>query len=446
MKQEVICMTQKQFKTHEVIARACEGILTVGEAAEALGISERQIIRKKKRYREEGAAASIHRNSLRVPANRLPDETAAKIVELKRSDKYADCNFRHFRELLAELHGIEISYTALRCLLKSRGIGSPIRRRRFKPHRRRKRRPQAGLLLQVDATPFAWFKGDQRKYALCGGIDDATGQITGLFMCRNECLHGYFETFRRTIRNYGVPVSVYADRHTIFQSPNKAKAEIDPKIKANDTQFGRALKELGVTLIAARSPQAKGRIERLWGTLQSRLPVEFAVRGITTADAANEFLESYVYAFNSEFAVEPENAESMFSKPKEGLNLDCVLCVKEQRAVDSGGVFSYGGKSFKVVETVSSGFVPKGAKVSVLADPKFGIKAEYRRTVFDVLPFVPPKRTKKKEAPEKKPPSPVPGAHHFKYGQKFAPKLSFAESDGEIIEMLEDIFLRKQGP
>jgi transposase InsO family protein len=171
--------------------------------------------------------------------------------------------------------------------------------------------------LRVDATPYAWFarsqapdtsKGDKRRYALCEAIDDATRRITGLYMCKNECLHGYFEMLRRTIKNHGMPVSVYADRHTIFRSPNKAKAEIDPKVNVSDTQFGGCLKELGVVLIAARSPQAKGRIERLWGTLQGRLPTEFAIRNITT--------------------------------------------------IDAGGVFSYGRKSFKVVETVSSGCIP----------------------------------------------------------------------------------------
>jgi hypothetical protein len=208
--------------------------------------------------------------------------------------------------------------------------------------------------------------------------------------------------------------------------------------------FGRCLKEFGVTLIAARSPQAEGRIERLWGTLQGRLPTEFAIRGIRTIDAANEFLETYICSFNSEFATEPEDKDNMFSKPKEGAGIDFILCVKEQRTIDSGGVFSCGGKSFKVVETVSTGLIPKGAKVNVLVSSSFGIKAEYRRIVFDVLSYVPPKRMKAKPEREKLLPRPVPDDHYFKYGQRLMPKLSFAESDKEIIEMLEDIFLRRQ--
>jgi transposase len=445
MKQETIEMTRNQLRIYETIIKAKGGQITVKEAAEALGLSERQIRRLKKRVQEEGAAALVHKNSLKVPAHKLPQETAEKILSLKRSDLYSGSNFRHFKELLSEHHGIDISYTCLYCLLKSEGISPPRTRRRFKPHRRRKRKPQAGLLLQMDATPYAWFKGDRKMYALHGAIDDATGQITGLYMCKNECLHGYFEMLRRTVTNYGIPVSVYADRHTIFQSPNKGKAEIDAKIKANDTQMGRCLKELSVQLIAARSPQAKGRIERLWDTLQSRLPVEFAIRGIATVDTANEFLANYLYAFNSEFAVEPEESDSMFSKLSEDMNTNYILCVKEQRTIDSGGVFAFGGRSFKVVETDSSSIIPKGAKVAVLADPAFGIKIEYRKLVFDVIPFAPPKRAKPASADKKHLPKPVPDSHYWKYGQKLAPRLSYAESNEEIIEMLEDIFLRKQG-
>jgi transposase len=362
MRREVTRMTEKESRKHDTIVKAVAGALTVGEAAEALGLSERQIKRLKKKYKEEGAAAFVHKNSLRTPAHKSSEETAARIVEIKRSEPYKDCNIKHFRELLAKLYGIEISYGALHGLLKSRGINSPHTRRRFKPHRRRKRRPQAGLLLQVDATPYAWFVGDKRRYALHGAAGDATGQITGLYMCKNECLHGYFEMLRRTIRNYGIPVSVYADKHTIFQSPNKAKAEIDPKIRVNDTQFGRCLRELGVTLIAARSPQAKGRIERLWGTLQGRLPTEFAIRGIRTIDAANEFLETYIYDFNSGFATEPEKKDNMFSKPREGTDIDCILCAKEQRSIDSGGVFSYGGEVSRSSKRFRRGSYPKGRR------------------------------------------------------------------------------------
>lgn len=444
MKQEVISLTQKQLNKLDVINKAIAGFLTVPEAAEALGLSERQIQRLKKKVSEEGAAALVHKNSLNPSPHAIQTEIIQKIVSLKQSEVFAPANFSHFKELLSEFHGIELSYSALYRIFRDAGIKSPKTRRRFKPHRRRKRRAQAGLLLQVDATPFAWFKSSQKRFSLHGAIDDATGQITALYMCKNECLYGYFQMMQRTIENFGCPISLYADRHTIFQSPNKGKAVFDSSITVNDTQFGRALKELSIELIPARSAQAKGRVERLWQTLQSRLPVEFAMRDISTIDAANEFLASYIYSFNSQFAVEPESCESLFFKPEKVMNLDYVLCVKEQRVVDSGGVFSYGGKSFKVDETVYSGLIPPRTKVKVLVSSEFGIRVEYRNIVFDVHTYIPPKRKpiQKKDA---EPPKarPVPDSHYYKYGQALAPKLDFTESYGEIISMLEDLFLQK---
>jgi transposase len=442
MKQEVISMTEKQLKKYEIIKQANSGFITVCEAAEALGLSERQIKRLKKSVREDGAAAVIHKNTLRTPSHAIPEEIAENILNLKRSKLYANCNFKHYQELLSEHHDTDISYSALYGLLTSDGIKSPRERRRFRPHRRRKRKEQAGLLVQTDATSSVWFMDDKRTYALHGGADDATGQITGLYMTKHECLLGYYRMLGRTIENFGIPAGMYADMHTIFQVPNRDKAEIGTRAAVGDTQFGRSLRELGIQLIAARSPQAKGRIERLWGTLQDRLPIEFAIRGITTIDAANEFLKSYVYAFNSEFAVEPENAANMFRRVPDGVNISYILCSKEKRVIDGGGVFSYKGRTFKAVETVSSGIIPKGAKIDVLTSPDFGIKAEYRKFIFDVLPFVPPKRQKpvKQTVPKK----PVPDNSCFKYGQMlYLPALPGEESDTEIITMLEDIFLEK---
>jgi hypothetical protein len=147
-------------------------------------------------------------------------------------------------------------------------------------------------------------------------------------------LHQHARENHRELRH---SCSIYADRHTIFQSPNKEKAVISPSIKVQDTQFARCLKELSIQLIAARSPQAKGRIERLWQTLQDRLVVEFAIRNISTIDVANEFLSTYIYGFNSEFAVEPADSYSMFLPPDPCINLDYILCVKEIRSVDADG-------------------------------------------------------------------------------------------------------------
>ena len=445
MKTGVISLTKKEHVRLDVINKANAGFITVKEAAEKLGISERQIQRLKREVRDNGPAALIHKNSNRAPAHAFSVETKKRILEIRQKVGYRDANFSHFQELLETKHSIAISYNALYNLLTQEGIKSPMTRRRFKPHRRRKRRPQAGSLLQTDASSHDWF-GTGVRVALHGAIDDATGQITGLYLCKNECMLGYFEVFRRTIENYGIPEAAYADRHTIFRSPNadKAKAIDAPSgIKVNETQFGRALAELGIQIIAARSAQAKGRIERLWGTLQSRLPVEFAIQKISEIDSANEFLRDYIYAYNSEFAVEPEDCDNAFLPLEEGVVLNHILCVKEDRLLDSGHVFSYCGKRFQIEDAPYVSWMPPRAKITVMASPQIGIKAGYMKYVFDTKP-APVRNPAKKEAASKSVPI---GASAFRSENAWIPKDGLCWKPGlpsyrEMVEIVHDIFTK----
>ena len=433
-------MSRKQLNRLDVINKSIAGFLTVSEAACALGLSERQVKRLKKEVRQCGPAALVHKNSLRKPQCALSQDIASQIIALKKTTIYEKANFNHFKELLSEHHNIKISYSALHGLLTSEGIKSPKTRRRFKPHRRRKRKKQAGLLLQVDASPFAWF-GARAKYSLHGAIDDATGQIIALYMCKNECLLGYFEMLRRTINNFGLPVSLYTDRHSIFRSPVADKVSIEDQLAGlvvNDTQFGRALSELGITLIPARSAQAKGRVERLWETLQSRLPVEFALRQIKTVEEANDFLSSYIFKFNEQFAVEPQSFESAFRPVPEDIDIAYSLCVKEQRTLDGGGVFSYYNKSFKIVNSPYSNSIPPNAKIMVLASPEFGIKIQYKNLIFNVIRFIKPKKA---AAPkEEKPRIPRPPAASHPWKNCSIHKIPIEEYDKEILAMLSQIF------
>jgi len=388
MRTGVISLTREQHDRLDTINRANAGFITVREAAEKLGLSERQVQRLKKEVQENGPAALVHKNSNRTPAHALSEQTKKKILEIRKKPGYKESNFKHFQELLAVNHEIGISYSALSRLLKAEAISSPKKRRRYKPHRRRKRRPQAGSLVQVDASPYDWL-GIGEPLALHGAIDDATGQVTGLYLCKHECLLGYHMILRRMVSVFGVPDALYADRHTIFRSPNEDKAkavDAPPGIKIHETQLGRAMSELGVQIIAARSAQAKGRIERLWGTLQSRLPVEFAILGIKEIDAANAFLRSYIFTFNSEFAVEPQDRDNAFLPLEEGKNLDHILCLKEERTLDSGQVFSYKGKRFQLADSPYTNWLPPKAKVTVMVSPTIGIMAAYRNYVFATRP------------------------------------------------------------
>ena len=426
-------MTDKELKKATVIDQANKGYITVKEAALALGLSTRQVQRLKKKVREFGPSAIVHQNTGRKPANAVTDSTKQTILDLAKSEDLRDCNFVHLKELLSENYGIDVGYATLHELLTQNGISSPKHRRRFKPHRRRARKPNMGLLLQTDATPYRWFKNDRKYYALHGAIDDATGQLTALYMTKNECLEGYFQMLRQTIRDFGLPCSIYADRHTIFQSPNKKKAEVDSDVKVNDTQLGRALKELNITLIPAKSPQAKGRIERVWQTLQSRLPIEFNISGIDNIEDANTFLENYIYKFNSQFAVEPKDAESLFTKPSKDLDLDSILCVKVRRKIDSGGVFSYMNKKFKIVETAETGYLPCNATINVLLSQNIGIKAQYNDRIFEVLRYVPPKRVSKQEAVKTNTP-PDPKWHQVYSSKSKVQKYDSSMCDAEILK------------
>jgi transposase len=421
-----------------VISDSLEGKLTVAEAAEALGISERQVTRLRNGVKKEGAAFLIHKNKNRPPKHAVAEETKQEIVKLYRSENYCGANFLHFSELLSEHEEITLSYTTVRKALKEAKIESPKKRRRYKPHHRRKPKAQEGLLIQLDASPHEWF-GGKAKHTLHGRIDDATGKITGLYMTKNECMQGYFETVRQIVEQNGVPVSAYADRHTIFRSPNADKLTIEEQLDGKmiaDTQFGRAMKELGITLIAARSPQAKGRIERLWETLQSRLVIEFRIHNIKTVHEANAFLLEYMPKFNQQFGREPEQTESAYVPTS--LDLDLILCVKENRVVDNGGVFSFHGKSWKVM----SDDLPGKVRIEVIASATKGILALYKGKILDVLPYVKPKKSSKPKTVERTKYIP-PDDHAYKRGKPKTPLYSSDLAHSEVYQILNEIFLSK---
>jgi transposase len=440
-----VLMSQEQIKRYVVIQKSLDGLISVKDAAAALNLSQRQVIRLRNGVSKNGANALIHKNQGRKPAHTITDNIKKKIIALKLSENYKNANFKHFQELLKEHESITISYSFLHRVLTEANILSPKKRRRFKPHRRRKRKAQEGLLIQMDASSFQWF-GGRTTYTLHGAIDDATGKIVGLNMTKNECLQGYFETTRQILNNHGIPISIYSDRHSIFISSKADKLSIDEQLAGkvcNDTQFGRAMKELGVTIISARSPQAKGRIERLWETLQSRLPVEFKIAGIDNPDQANEFLKKYISDFNRLFAVKPSNAESAF-RPLGDIDINTILCVKQKRKVDAGGVFSFYGKQFKVIAEEKLPPIPTRTQITICISSITGIRVEYNNKVYETIPFIKPQKKVVNSSPpkEQKKYTP-PDSHYYKYGWQLFPKITFEESDQEILEMLKKIFLGK---
>jgi len=442
-----IALSQKKLNHAHILSRLVgDKNFTIAQAAEAMGLSERHVKRLKGEYKKHGVDALVHKNIGRSPAHAISEETRQEIIKLKTSKLFEKANFSHFREILdREKFNTHVSYSALHGILSSAGIKSPKTRRPAKKHRRRKRKAREGIMLQMDASPFDWLNNGQ-EYSIHGAIDDATGKVVALYMCKHECLQGYFEVMRSVITQNGIPVSLYADRHAIFISPKDGKLTIEEQLKGvvvKDTQFGRAVKQLGITLIKARSPQAKGRIERLWETLQSRLPIEFAMAGITTIDTANTFLTDYIVEYNTQFAEDAEDSEKAYRELSPALNLDNILCNIERRAFDNGGVFSFYNRTFKIVADKPDRVLPHRGNIDVLVSPVFCIRACFAGIVYDVVPFIKPEKAERKASVKPKTKYMPGDSHYYKYGHMLIKKVTFEDNDIAILKMLEKVFLWK---
>lgn len=384
MRKEIFNMTQKEITRLRVINQTIDQVLTIREAAELLGLSERQVIRLKKGVNTEGPSFIIHKNRGRKPKHATTDDIKNLVIELKQT-KYKEANFNHFQELIEEHENIKVSYPTVHRILAEAGIKSPKKHRKRKTHHRRKRKPQKGMLVQIDASPHTWIIGGS-SFDLHGAIDDATGEILALYFTPNECMEGYFKIVRQIVLKHGIPTSLYCDRHTIFISPKDGKLSVEEQLEGktvNLTQFGRAMEELGINIIKAYSPQAKGRIERLWGTLQSRLPVEFKIHGITTIEQANAFLAEFIVKYNNKFGVEPEDINPAFRCLDSVINIDHILCIKQERTIIEGSAFSYSGKYYQLIKNDKKASALPKAKLTVLTSSKIGVKAMYSNVVYD---------------------------------------------------------------
>jgi len=389
-------LSKKEIQRSHVVAKMLEGSMTVKEAAESMGLSERQTKRLKERMKGSGEQGLIHKNRGRKPAHTISERVRKQIIEFA-AGKYAGTNIMHLRDLLEENEGIIVSRSSVSRILAGQGIPAEKKRRK-KYHRSRDRRKQFGMLVQIDASPYAWL--GEKTLSLHGAIDDSTGKVLGLWMAPTECLDGYFELMERMIRQHGCPMALYADRHTIFQehTPSTDISEHFSGQAAPCTQFQRALGELGIELIAAHSPQAKGRVERLWETLQSRLPIELRLAGISTVEEANEFLPGYCARFNKKFAVKAEIPGSACHSLRLGQSLRYILCRKAWRMVDSGGCFSFMNQRHQPMDSGKPAQVMPRTSIAVLYSPHIGIKAQYDGKVLSVRPIASPARSSAAES------------------------------------------------
>lgn len=447
MRKEIFNMTQNEISRLRVINQTIDKVITIREAAELLNLSERQVLRLKKGVNKEGPAFIIHKNRGRKPKHATTDDIKNLIVGLKQT-KYEEANFNHFQELIEEHENIKVSYPTIHRILTEAGIKSPKKHRKRKTHHRRKRKPQKGMLVQIDASPHKWIIGSN-SFDLHGAIDDATGEILALHFTPNECMEGYFEIVRQIVSNHGIPTSLYCDRHTIFISPKDDKLSIEEQLEGktvNLTQFGRAMDELGINIIKAYSPQAKGRVERLWGTLQSRLPVEFKINGVTTMEAANAFLAGFIVKYNEKFGVEPEDSTLAFRALDSSIDLDNILCIKEERRIIEGSAFSYKGQYYQLTQNGKKAAALPKAKLTVLTSSRIGVRALYSDIVYDTMKLAKrPKKSIQIKAEKNKDIKYQPTQAHpwRQFDKKPTPSYRediLHEQDTEIAEILKSLF------
>jgi len=346
MRQETFALSQKELQRVTVISRCVQGNLTCARAAELLDLSPRHIKRLKARYRQGSAAALAHVSRGRPSHRRLPERTRIRILALART-RYTGFNDHHLHDKLVEKDGFSLSRETLRRLLRANGIGSP-RKRRLPAHRQRRlRSAREGELVQLDGSPHDWLEGRGPLLTALGMQDDASGKILAAQFFPSETSQGYFRLLQSLLRRYGVPIAFYGDRSGVF-ARNDQHWSLDEQLagQRQPTQFGRALEQLGVTFIAAQSPQAKGRIERLWGVLQDRLTSELRLAHASDLASANFVLRRFLADYNRRFARSTREAEKAWRTAPE--NLDRICCFTHQRIVSNDNVVQWGRRRLQI--------------------------------------------------------------------------------------------------
>ena len=333
------------MKVQEVILKAMAGKLKWWEAAEIIGVSDRTMRRWRARYEEHGYDGLYDYRKKQPSPKRIAVSMLETVLQLYR-EKYFDFNVRHFHEKLMEEHGIEISYTWVKLALQGAGLVKK-RSRRGTHRRRRPRRSLPGMLLHIDASKHAWF-GDGRQYDLITILDDATSEIYYAQLVEEEGTRTLMPAVREVVEKRGIFCALYSDRASHFFVTPKAGGKVDPH---RVTQLGRALRELGIEMIPAYSPQARGRMERSYRTWQGRFPQELRTRKMRTLEEANRFLRSeYIEEFNRRFRVKPSSKGSAFLRTQRK-DLDWVFALQHERTVNQDNTIAVENRILQIDKT-----------------------------------------------------------------------------------------------
>ncbi len=334
-------MSRKEVHRAGLVKACVDGKITNGEGAEALRLSVRQFKRLKALYRKAGGAALVHQLRGRPGNRKLIRGTRERVIALLKTT-YAGFNDTHLSEKLREREGLSLSRETVRRIRLSLGIPAQRPRRAPKHRARRLREGREGALVQIDGSPFDWREGRGPWMALVGAIDDASGKILGATFRPHEDLHGYATLFQQIFTTHGLPLALYGDGTNILVR-NDERWTIEEQLNGEQdpTHLGGVLRELGIRYNRAHSPQAKGRVEKLWATLQDRLTSEIRLRGIRTLEEANTFLPEFIADFNSRFAADPRELTSAWRRPPR--DLPFVLSCRYQRVVTADNTITLPG-------------------------------------------------------------------------------------------------------
>lgn len=333
---------ERAMKIQEVIMRAISGQYTWMQAAEIIGISDRSMRRWRQRYEEHGYDGLFDRRTQQPSPKRVPLVMVEKVLGLYR-DKYFDFNVKHFVEKLQKEHEIDLSYTWVKTALQTAGLVERSKKR-GKHRKKRPRRPLRGMMLHADGSTHAWLGGPER-HDLIAMLDDATSEVYHAQLVEQESTATVMAALKEVIVTQGLFCSLYSDRGSHFFHTPKAGG---PPDRDRKTQIGRALGQLGIEMIPANSPQARGRCERFFGTWQRRLPQELRLRGITSLAQANQFLREYWIPYhNQRFTVAPQQRGSAFV-PYAGSDLDRILCHQAERVVGNDNTVTIGRLTLQI--------------------------------------------------------------------------------------------------
>jgi transposase len=381
-----LTLSNKHQRRAEILTHLVAGKVSHAEAAQLLGICARQVRRLRRRFTEDGVASVVHGNMGRAPANR----TDHLLVERLRllcgvGGTYHDFNASHLAEVLAREEEIHLARSTLARLLTREGIRPAATRPELK-RTRRERRSREGAMLQIDGSPHDWLEGRGPRMALVGAVDDATGKIVHASFRPAEDQAGYLIMLRCIAQEYGLPEALYHDRHTILRSPKEPSLEDELSGKRPQSQVQAVMAELGITSIPALSPQGKGRVERLWRTLQDRLTKELRLASVSTRDEANDFLPTFIARHNTRFTQPARDSQSAWRALPQDFNFDYTFATRAERLVKRDHTVQWQGRCLQIEpERGDPNLANKRINVHIAPEGTVSLYAGERRLRYRVL-------------------------------------------------------------